>query len=234
MSLKKIPSTRRYRRSAPAWCTLLDGTCPSANCSGITAGHVSGSRAASGCSDVEPHGRRSRWPAPSALDARCSASPAATPRSYAGGTGAVTGLADAGGHVQTERPCSSTASASSTSCSSSTPHTSYKDVATTIAEWVSSFQPRRCGRGERDSSDTRWIVQCGPRAIDAGATAHRRRSLAVDEVFHWFAHGEIIAGVRGTVSRTGYTGEDGAAPCRTITAWQPSSNGTAALQHHWR
>ena len=26
--------------------------------------------------------------------------------------------------------------------------------------------------------------------------------------YYWFAHGEI-AGVRGTVSRTGYTGEDG-------------------------
>ena len=26
--------------------------------------------------------------------------------------------------------------------------------------------------------------------------------------YYWFAHGEV-AGVRGTISRTGYTGEDG-------------------------
>ena len=37
--------------------------------------------------------------------------------------------------------------------------------------------------------------------------AHRRRPLETIK-YYWFAHGEV-AGVRGTVSRTGYTGEDG-------------------------
>jgi aminomethyltransferase len=46
----------------------------------------------------------------------------------------------------------------------------------------------------------------GPRAIDALQPLTGVNLAALK--YYWFAHGEI-AGVRGTISRTGYTGEDG-------------------------
>jgi aminomethyltransferase len=49
-------------------------------------------------------------------------------------------------------------------------------------------------------------------------------AIALDELsYYWFAHGEV-AGVRGTVSRTGYTGEDGfeifVPPAQAPHVWQ--------------
>ena len=56
------------------------------------------------------------------------------------------------------------------------------------------------------SSRYALIAVQGPRAIDA-LQPLTGVSLAGLK-YYWFAHGEI-AGVRGTISRTGYTGEDG-------------------------
>jgi aminomethyltransferase len=58
-----------------------------------------------------------------------------------------------------------------------------------------------------DSSDRYALIAIqGPKARDVlqGLTGIDLSALK----YYWFAHGEI-AGVRGTVSRTGYTGEDG-------------------------
>src|SRR5262245_13264236 len=58
-----------------------------------------------------------------------------------------------------------------------------------------------------NSSDRYALIAVqGPRALEILQTLTAIDLFAIK--YYWFAHGEI-AGVRGTVSRTGYTGEDG-------------------------
>jgi len=73
--------------------------------------------------------------------------------------------------------------------------------------WIAEKAPEAGEVAIVNSSDRYALVAVqGPtaRAIVQSLTA-----IPLDEMkYYWFAHGEI-AGLRGTVSRTGYTGEDG-------------------------
>jgi aminomethyltransferase len=73
--------------------------------------------------------------------------------------------------------------------------------------WVAEHAPQAGDVAVVNSSDRYALIAIqGPRArqILQGLTAIDLGDIT----YSWFAHGEI-AGVRGTVSRTGYTGEDG-------------------------
>jgi aminomethyltransferase len=78
-----------------------------------------------------------------------------------------------------------------------------KDVA-----WITArAQERVPGIAVVNSSDRYALIAIqGPRAQEILQTLTAIDLPAIK--YYWFAHGEI-AGVRGTVSRTGYTGEDG-------------------------
>jgi aminomethyltransferase len=72
---------------------------------------------------------------------------------------------------------------------------------------------RRAGssRSATSPSSTPAIALRADRAPGAGWPAVLQTLTGVDLAaikYYWFAHGEV-AGVRGTISRTGYTGEDG-------------------------
>jgi aminomethyltransferase len=73
--------------------------------------------------------------------------------------------------------------------------------------WIVQHAPAAGDVAVVNSSDRYALVAVqGPkaRAIVQGLTAIPLETMK----YYWFAHGEI-AGIRGTVSRTGYTGEDG-------------------------
>src|SRR5512139_3528396 len=78
-----------------------------------------------------------------------------------------------------------------------------KDVA-----WITArAQERVPGIAVVNSSDRYALIAIqGPRAQEILQTVTAIDLPAIK--YYWFAHGEV-AGVRGTVSRTGYTGEDG-------------------------
>ena len=59
-----------------------------------------------------------------------------------------------------------------------------------------------------DSSSRYALIAVQGPARSRRAPAADRRSTCRHISYYWFAHGEV-AGVRGTISRTGYTGEDG-------------------------
>lgn len=73
--------------------------------------------------------------------------------------------------------------------------------------WIAAKAPEAGDVAIVNSSDRYALVAVqGPKAR---AIVQSLTAIPLDEMkYYWFAHGEI-AGVRGTVSRTGYTGEDG-------------------------
>jgi aminomethyltransferase len=79
-------------------------------------------------------------------------------------------------------------------------------IAEDYAHIATEIQPAGDAVAVDVSSRYALLAVQGPRAIDA-LQPLTGVSLAALK-YYWFAHGEI-AGVRGTISRTGYTGEDG-------------------------
>ena len=73
--------------------------------------------------------------------------------------------------------------------------------------WIAAHAPEAGDVAVVNSSDRYALVAVqGP---NARAIVQSLTAINLDDIkYYWFAHGEI-AGVRGTVSRTGYTGEDG-------------------------
>jgi aminomethyltransferase len=74
-------------------------------------------------------------------------------------------------------------------------------------EWIAARAPEAGDVAVVNSSDRYALI-----AIQGPKARHILQSLTAIDLasmkYYWFAHGEI-AGIRGTVSRTGYTGEDG-------------------------
>jgi aminomethyltransferase len=101
--------------------------------------------------------------------------------------------------------------------------------ASNIAKDYAWIRDRIAGMGDavavNSSSRYALIAVQGPRALDVLQPLTGIELAPIK--YYWFAHGEI-AGVRGTVSRTGYTGEDGfeifCAPGQAERVW------TALLQ----
>ena len=166
--------------------------------SGITAEHLA-VRTRAGLFDVSHMGEIEIAGA-DAPGRRPAASPATTPRSWRSGRSSIRRCRPP--RARSSTTCSSTAGRPSTSCSSSTPATSTKDYA-----WI---QAHIAGVGDavavNSSSRYALIALQGPKARSV-LQPLTGVDLA-DIKYYWFAHGEV-AGVRATVSRTGYTGEDG-------------------------
>jgi aminomethyltransferase len=76
------------------------------------------------------------------------------------------------------------------------------------AQWISSRVGERAGDAAVVNSSARYALL----ALQGPASASILQTLTDIELpdikYYWFAHGEV-AGIRSTVSRTGYTGEDG-------------------------
>src|SRR5262245_59235603 len=79
-------------------------------------------------------------------------------------------------------------------------------IAADYAHIAAEIQPAGDAVAVDASSRYALLAVQGPRAIDALQPLTGANLAALK--YYWFAHGEI-AGVRGTISRTGYTGEDG-------------------------
>ncbi len=196
--LKKTPLNARHRASG-ARMVAFGGWDMPVEYSGIVAEHMA-VRERAGLFDVS-HMGEIEIAGKNALDAvqRISCNDASK---LAGGAGALLRPDDA-------RPARS----STTSSSTGLPRQHFLLVvnASHIAHGLRAHrrahQVRRATRWRSTPARvTRCIAVQGPRALDVLQPLTGVELGAMK--YYWFAHGEV-AGVRATISRTGYTGEDG-------------------------
>ena len=149
----------------------------------------------------QPHGR-DRDRRQGRRSPPCSASRPTTRRSLQVGQAQYSGPAHAAGHVR-RRPARLPPRPARTSCSSSTPATSPKDYA-----WIAEQHQagRRRGRRRRELALRAARACRDPKRWTSCSRSPASSSRPSNS--YWFAHGEV-ANVRATISRTGYTGEDG-------------------------